>query len=128
MINGIVNKTAAQLSFFGFYSYIDAGNSLEFAIKRALLNDCLSPHQAAMCTIAWAESALLRRVLETNDELLKPKQAADNLNEEKQVDLLQMALIPQEGRSGLANEEVVRTMISFAIEPSQVIMDDLFLE
>ena len=121
-----LRKTASQLSFFGFYSQIYAGISLEFAVQRALLNDCPSPHQAAMCTIAWAESALLRRVLEMHyDELLK--QATDE-NEEKRVDLLRMALTPQDGRSGLANEKVVRTLLNFAIEPPQLDMDHLFLD
>ena len=75
------NNDTPQLSFFSLNEDINAPNDLALVIQRALLNDCPDVNQEALCAVAWAEPALLRRCLETDAKNLldRKKELASGL-------------------------------------------------
>ena len=116
-------NTTKQLTFFNFDPDPDAENDLTLAIQTALLNDCPDINQEAMLAVAWGESVILQRHLESDAANLLAhtvgKPTDFNPDARPPDDLLQIAL--QRGDVG-----VVRTLLDFTSEPSHVIMDELF--
>ena len=113
------NNHSEQLSFFSVSNEVNARNDLALAIQEALINDCPDVNQEALCAVKWEEPSLLKKCLERNAEALLRSKRDDAASDLLQVDLLQVALAHK-------NVKVVRELISYAQEPSNVIPDELF--